>query len=339
MSAELSFWPVLPHDHEFFLREIDSFLPERLFDAHNHLYRCSDFHGAIPPLAASGPAMVDWPLYLAKMQEILAGRTFAALTFPYPCVGLDIDSANAFQAEQSRVYPACLGQMLVTPAMDPEFVRETVRRDRLVGLKCYHVFSARQPTFESAVEGFMPEEQVRIAHEEGLSITLHMVRPRAMADPLNQESIRRLALKYPNARWILAHAARGFNVHHTIDGVASLRGVHNVWFDTSAVTEAGAFEAIVREFGISRLMFGADFPVTHIRGRCVAIGDSFIWLSEDNTRFDAAYSSIRPVIILLESLRAHKQAAWNLRLSDSDIEKLFWDNAAQLYEFQGASRG
>lgn len=339
MTIESSFWPVLAHDHEFFLREIDSFLPKRLFDAHNHLYRCSDFQGAVPPLAASGPAVVDWPLYLAKMQEILVGRTFAALTFPFPAVGLDVDSANEFQAEQSRTYSACLGQMIVTPEMDPEFVRDTVRRNRFVGLKCYHVFAARQPTFESTVEEFMPEEQVRIAHEEGLSITLHMVLPRAMADPANQESIRRLALKYPNARWILAHAARGFNVHHTIDGIGGLRGVGNVWFDTSAVTEAGAFEAIVREFGISRLMFGADFPITHIRGRCVAIGDSFIWLSEDNTRFDAAYSSIRPVIILLESLRAHKQAAWNLRLSDSDVEKLFWDNAAQLYEFKEASCG
>lgn len=248
-------------------------------------------------------------------------------------------SANAFQAEQSRAYPACLGQMIVTPAMDPEFVRETASRNRFVGLKCYHVFSARQPGFESAVEEFMPEEHVRIAHEEGLSITLHLVRPRAMADLLNQGSVRRLALKYPNARWILAHAARGFNVHHTIAGIPSLRGLENVWFDTSAITEAGAFEAIVREFGISRLMFGADFPVARIRGRCVSIGDSFIWLSEDNTRFEAAYAPIRPVIILLESLRAHRQAAWNLRLSDSDVEKLFWDNAARLYDFKGAPCG
>lgn len=335
MSTIASYWPVKECDHEFFRKEIDSFLPERLFDAHNHLYRVCDFAGEVPSLPASGPAVADWPVYLEKMREILPGRRFVALSFPYPEPGMRNEEANEFLAGECRAHPACLGQMVVTPAMDPEYVRETVRRHGFVGLKCYHVYSSRKPTFDSAVEEFLPEEQVRIAHEEGLSITLHMVRKEALSDPVNQESIRRLASKYPNSRWILAHAARGFNVHHTIEGIASLRGLENVWFDTSAVTEAGAFEAIVREFGISRLLYGADFPVTHLRGRCVAIGDSFVWLTEENTRFDAAYSSLRPVLILLESLRAHKLAAWNLRLSDSDVEKLFWGNAAELYGYRG----
>ena len=327
-------WPVLESDLEFFQREFDSFVPARIFDAHNHLYRTADFTAAVPSLAASGPPVVDWPLYLAKMREIMPGRRFAALSFPYPAAGLDTAGANEFLAGQCRRHPATLGQMVVTPGMDPEFIRETVRRHRFVGLKCYHLFSPRTPTWDSAVEEYMPEQQVRVAHEEGLSITLHMVRSRAMSDPVNQESIRRLAERYPNARWILAHAARGFNVHHTIGGIASLRGLPNVWFDTSAVTEAGAFEAIVREFGISRILFGADFPVTHLRGRCVAVGDSFLWLTPENLRLDAAYGNIRPVLVLLESLRAHKQAAWNLKLSDGEIEKMFWDNAADLYGYQ-----
>ncbi|MCC7235640.1 MAG: amidohydrolase family protein [Bryobacterales bacterium] len=327
-------WPVLDHDLEFFRQELDSFLPARLFDAHNHLYRNADFTAAVPPLAASGPAVVDWPLVLERMREILPGRRFAALSFPYPAVGLDTAAANEFLAAECRQHPATLGQMVVTPAMDPEFVRETVRRHRFVGLKCYHLFSPRTPTWDSAVEEYMPEAQVKVAHEEGLSITLHMVRARALSDPVNQHSIRRLAEKYPNARWILAHAARGFNVHHTIGGIASLRGLKNIWFDTSAVTEAGAFEAIVREFGASRILYGADFPVTHMRGRCVALGDSFIWLTPENLRLNAAYSNIRPVLVMLESLRAHKQAAWNLNLSDGDLEKMFWDNAAELYGYR-----
>lgn len=334
MSSVSPYWPVLDHDHEFFRKEIDSFLPERLFDAHNHLYRVCDFGGTVPSLPASGPGVVGWQVYLEKMREILPGRRFVALSFPYPEAGLRNDEANEFLAEECRAHPACLGQMVVTPEMDPEFVRETVRRHGFVGLKCYHVYSARRPTFESSVEEYMPEEQVRIAHEEGLSITLHMVRAEALSDPLNQASIRRLASKYPNARWILAHAARGFNVHHTIQGIESLRGLDNIWFDTSAVTEAGAFEAIIREFGISKILYGADFPVTHLRGRCVAIGDSFLWLTEENTRFGAAYSAVRPVLVLLESLRAHKQAAWNLRLSDSGVEKMFWGNAAELYGYR-----
>ncbi|MFN7922463.1 MAG: amidohydrolase family protein [Bryobacteraceae bacterium] len=324
-------WPVQDHDREFFARHLHSFIPERVFDAHTHLYRTADFHGTVPQLAASGPAIVDWECFERHMRDITPGRRYGALCFPFPAKKVDTPAGNEFLAAEVARSPLLRGQMMIEPGMDPEYVRETVRRHRFVGLKCYHLFAPNEPTFEAPVEDYLTEEHVRIAHEEGLSITLHMVRARAMADPVNQEAIARLARKYPNSRWILAHAARGFNPHHTIEGIGSLRGISNIWCDTSAVTEAGAFEAIVRTLGVDRLLYGADFPVTHIRGRCVAIGDSFLWLGEDNTAFGAKHGAIKPILIILESLRALKQACWNLNLSDSDVEKIFWGNAVSMY--------
>lgn len=322
-------WSVILDDQEFFARHLDSFVPKRIFDAHCHLYRNADFHGTVPGLAATGPEVVDWALFLRLMEDITPGREYGALCFPFPAKGLDSASANAFLAGQ--VSKSCLGQMIIEPSMDPDYVRETVRRYGFVGLKCYHLFAPKEPTFEARVEEYLPEEHVRVADELGLSITLHMVRARALADPANQESIARLAAKYPRSRWILAHAARGFNPYHTVEGIGSLAGLGNIWFDTSAVTEPGAYEAIVRTFGVDRLLYGADFPVTHLRGRCVAIGDSFLWLTEDNTRFDAAYGAVKPLLIALESLRALKQACWNLRLSDSEVEQIFYGNAAAMF--------
>ena len=90
---------------------------------------------------------------------------------------------------------------------------------------------------------------MRVAHELGLTITLHIVRDRALADPLNQATIKRYCQDFPNMRLILAHAARGFNPWHTIEGIDSLRGLSNVFFDTSAVTEAGAFRSHRRDYG------------------------------------------------------------------------------------------
>ena len=105
----------------------------------------------------------------------------------------------------------------------------------------------------------------------------------------------------------------------------------NVWFDTSAVTEAGAFEAIVDTFGYQRLIWGSDYPISHFRGRCVAIGDEFLWLYEDTLDWKTISGvEIRPYLIGLESLRALKQAAQRLRLSDSQIEDLFYNNSRQM---------
>ena len=242
-----------------------------------------------------------------------------------------VTAANQFLCEELGKRPASRGQLLVTPSDDPELIREVVRREKLVGLKCYHVYSPQRPTFDAQIEAYLPEPQVRIAHEEGLSITLHMVRAAALADPANQATIRRYAERYPNARIILAHAARGFNPHHTIAGIHSLRGMQNIWFDTSAVTDSGAIEAIIRTLGHEHVLYGADFPVSQMRGRCVAVGDGFIWLSSENTRLAAAYGELEFALVGHESLRTLKVAAMSLGLSDSQVEDIFRGNARSLY--------
>ena len=108
-----------------------------------------------------------------------------------------------------------------------------------------------------------------------------MVKARAVADPSNQHWIRHYCETYPDMQLILAHAARGFNPYHTIEGLAALRGLPNLWCDMSAVADTGACEAIIEILGHDRLLYGSDFPVSHLRGRCVAIGDGFVWLYDD----------------------------------------------------------
>ncbi len=252
----------------------------------------------------------------------------------------DRDGNNAFIADEIAAARAmdgdfgrhCYGQLIVPPLMEVETIRQQVRAGSFVGLKCYHTMAdVDGPTFQAPIEAYLPEAHVQLAHEEGLTITLHMVRDRALADPLNQATIRRYCERYPDMRLILAHAARGFNPWHTIEGIQSLSGLPNVWFDTSAVTEAGAFEAIVETMGHERLLYGTDFPVSHMRGRCVAIGDSFHWIYADELDLAEKHVNLQPVLIGLESLRALRLACWRLKLSDQQIEDIFYNNAVALF--------
>lgn len=317
-------------DREFFTRELDSFIPDRIFDAHAHLYRSAFFAGEPPALVKTYPEL-GWDCYQSMMSELMPGRQTSGLFFGFPSAGVDTDAANRFVAAEAARDPGSRAQMLITPGMDPELIRQTVRESGFAGLKCYHVWASTQPSFDAGIPAYLPEQHVRIAHQEKLSITLHIVRARAMADPSNQQVIRAWALKYPGVRFILAHAARGFNPYHTIEGIGALAGLPNVWCDTSAVTEAGAVEAIARTLGVERLLWGSDVPVSHERGRCVAIGDSFLWLSEANTNFHVPYAPYPPVLVGLESLRALKQACRNLSLGDTGIERIFRGNAVEMY--------
>jgi glutamate-1-semialdehyde 2,1-aminomutase len=157
-----------------------------------------------------------------------------------------------------------------------------------------------------------------------------MVKGQALADAENQRLIREMCLKYPNARLILAHAARGFHAPNTVRGLHALRGLENVWFDLSAICEAEAIAAILREFGPRRLLWGSDFPVSELRGRAVTVGDGFVWLQWDTVNWDKVSPECRPMLVCLESLRALKRAADELGLNEEDLQDIFFDNAQRL---------
>lgn len=324
-------WTYLKPDRELFARELDSFMPERFFDAHAHLYAFNHFNGDPPIACQMGPATAGWSAFRKYNNQITPGREVSGLFFPFPAMNVNFEKTNKFTARETGRDAKSRAQMLIKPGMDPEYIRETVRREGFVGLKPYHLFSTEKPTPLSQIPDYLPEEHVRIAHEEGLTITLHMVRPRAMADPGNQEILRTWGKKYKNARFILAHAARGFNPNHTVEGIGALKGLRNMWCDTSAVTDSGAFEAIIQALGVDRLLYGSDFPVTHIRGRCVALGDSFFWMYASNTDFNQVIGDSPPTLVGLESLRTLKHACTALKLSDSKIQAIFHDNAAKLF--------
>lgn len=327
-------------ERDLFERELDSFVPPRVFDAHAHLSAKAHYQAGQygQTQSESLPEVVGLDLYRDAVGGMLPGRQLDGLFIP-GALAADPEMINGFIAEQIRDEPRCRGVMVVRPDMDADYVREQAQRLGMSGLKCYHLLTNRgagqsaetTPTWDAEIPDYLPDHLVAVADELGLTITLHMVKARALAEPTNQVAIRDYCERYPNMRMILAHAARGFNPHHTLEGIGSLAGLDNVWFDCSAVTDCGAIEAILQAFGPERLLYGTDFTVSHFRGRCVAIGDSFLWLYEDSVDWSqASHTELRPIFVGLESLRCLKLAARHARLTDTQVEAVFHDNAAAL---------
>ncbi len=329
-------WTLTEADSEFIARELDAFLPDRIFDAHAHLF-CHQHFAELPEGYREMPPCLNLSSYYRYIDWIHPrGSTVGGLFFGLAFTGARYQN-NEFVADEVRRSPGenDFAQLIISPDLSAETIVDRVNRGGFVGLKCYHSMAASHlPTWQAPIETYLPEAQARVAHELGLTITLHIVRDRALADPLNQAAIRRYCQDFPNMRLILAHAARGFNPWHTIEGIDSLRGLSNVYFDTSAVTEAGAFEAIIETMGHERLLYGSDFPVSHLRGRCVAIGDSFHWFYADEMNLTEKHTNLKPVLIGLESLRTLRLACRNMRLNDSQIEDIFFHNAKQLFDMQ-----
>ncbi len=189
--------PVMAHaaqaDLDIFRRELDDFVPHVICDAHMHLWA----RAHLPPQGYDTfrqveEEVVDLAAYRRWMAELLPGRRVAGGLILPGAVGAaasQVQAQNELIAAEANANPGWYGAMLVSPEMDPEFVRAEVRRLGLSGLKCYHVRSGLAVTWDAEIPSYLPEAQVKVAHEEGLWITLHMVKSRAVADPANQHWI------------------------------------------------------------------------------------------------------------------------------------------------------
>lgn len=314
-----------PEDQAFFARELAAFVPDRVFDAHTHLWQESH----APWKVEGHQGDVGYEEYVRLVDCLHPGRRVAALFIPYSDRAEMLPAANAWAAQNRR--PDCRALFFVKPSDDPEWVRHEVRRLGASGLKCYHTMAPVRPTWEADIPSYLPEPLVAMAHQEGWAITLHMVKAQSTADPGNIHWIRYYCERYPDMKLILAHSARAFQPAHGLAGLPQLQGLPNLYCDTSANCEPIAHQAIIRYLGHQHLLYGSDLPVCLMRGRSLGAADSFIWLYEKTPVWGEKHLAVKPVLVGLEHLRSLKWACWSERLTDSQVEDIFWNNAAKLF--------
>ena len=324
-------WQVRDEDQEFFVRELESFLPDRVYDMHAHLWRRSDWQGNPPAVVQAAPAEITLEVYRECMAWILPGREVHGLHFPFPTAfPNDPVPCNAWVGQQVAKDTLARGQFYVRPTDDPDWVCAEVQRLGLRGLKPFSCFAPRPDKGNAEIPEYLPERLVEAAHRQGWSITLHMVRDRSLADPSNQHWIRHYCQTYPGMTLILDHCARGFNPYHAIEGLQHLQGLPNLYADTSVTALPLAVMACIRFLGVSNVLYASDFFCSHIRGSNLPVGDSFLWLYEDAPVWDEVLYGGGPVLLGLENLRAIKAACQMLRLSDEEVEAIFWGNASRV---------
>ena len=313
-------------DRDFFQRELAAFVPGKVFDAHCHLWPA----GVLAKHSPNMPAACGVEEYRRLIDWLHPGRQAAALFVPWPDEAPWVDRANEWSIRQCPKEPASRGLFVVRPKDDPDWVVDQVRKAGLVGIKCYHSLAEGESTWQLDIPAYLPEPLVAAADREGWVVLLHMVKSRAVADPGNLHWIGQYCRSYPNMKMVLAHSARGFQPAHNLEGLPKLAGLGNLYFDSSANCEAVAHLAIIRIMGHKRLMYGSDFPVSHLRGRSLGAADSFLWLYEETPVWGEKHQRVNPVLIGLEHLRSLKWACWAAGLSDGQVEDVFWNNAAGL---------
>ena len=335
---------VMPGMEDFILSESDlrviqslrDFIPPKIFDAHAHLFDaayCPQSPVANLTIKELGTVTgmdeyvrCQTPLYpgLERLRLNLVSNPDASMSGRS---NGNRQKCNDFLASQLEKYPDLVGEAFVIPDDTPADVKKLLVHPNIRGFKCYHSCAKTKPTWEREIGEYLPESAWKVADENGFCITLHMVKDHALSDPGNFEYICRMSKKYPSAKLILAHAA-----WTVLDSVAGLAGIPNIYFDVSAICEPTPIFAVLKAAGTKRVLWGSDFPVSMMRGKCISIADSFLWLYREQLQQMDSKTAFSANLVGVENLLALKQACQMLDIDRNGVEDIFYNSAMELFQ-------
>ena len=317
---------------KFLISQYRDFLPKKIFDAHMHM----PLGVTIPASQGKGVYFRDAFTpedYLSDLGPLFPGVEQIRLNMmPHPADRIMADRTNGLRDlgndhvfQLHETHPEHMVSPFILPTDDEEFLYDLTSRPGCAGLKCYAYSTGVEDLESTYIQDYLPESAWVVANEKKLPIILHLFRRGALADPDNFQYITTMAKRYPNAQLVLAHCARGFASWSMMKAIKELEDQGNIWFDLSAICEAAPMAACILKNAGNRTMWGSDYPAAMVRGRSVGVGKWQDWLVDDH------FSGPERALIPAENLLAFYHAALLLDLDQTQIEDIFYNNAAALY--------
>ena len=314
--------------------EIRPWLPDQIFDAHCHLLN-AEFHkyNRSSDKNDPDPFFYDVKLYdlLNCWQVLFPDSHINGLIMGTPLYKCDLDAENKFVV-QSITDDRNRFSLMIQPQMSLEDLEIAIKTYKPSGLKPYLVHALVEDKQQARITDFISEEQLDIANNYGLAITLHVSKPRGMADSDNLKDVSRIVNQYPKAQFILAHCGRSFITPNMAAALDALPVAENLWIDTSAVCDTGVFLELFSRYDLSRILFGSDLVfATAFRGNYIRLGMSWHIVTPQVVARDGGLES-RATFAIYENLSALFHAARFCQVSEDDIQNIFYNNATRLFK-------
>lgn len=308
---------------------LKDFIPEKVFDAHAHLYVAD----TVPRVAgtAAFPQVFSTPGdYVNHMKPFLPnakqiGANFFTMPDPAMVDRAVLRRANDHVFSVVRGDPFYTASPYVTMTDTEETIGALVEQPEAVAIKCYCYGKDAPKHGDLGIHEFLPEAAWVVSSRMGKPIILHMMKDQALSHPENLAYIQTMCRKYPDAQLILAHCARGFAAWTVVDSIRKLAGLDNIWYDLAAVCEAAPIAACIQATGGKRVLWGSDYPICMHRGRAISWGLGQLWLVDDMVEDNDG------CLLAAENLLATRQACHLLDLDATQVQDLFCNNAMRLF--------
>ena len=224
----------------------------RLIDVHAHFYTDASGRGDWRMVNEARMAAGDQMGITAHVASILGTWGARSPTyFPSPD---DVSHGNEAMLELTKAYSGrVFGYCVVNPNYPDHALAELAKRldEGMIGVKLAASRRANDALLDPVTA---------YAQERGVPI-LHHVWQHRRHEWLGQEAsdaveLVELAMRYPEAKFLLAHIGGGGDWSHSLRAV---RDVANVWVDLSGSgVDGGMLEAVLEAVGPTRTVWGCD---------------------------------------------------------------------------------
>ncbi len=270
-------------DCDYYQREIAPCLPPVVLDFHTHTWNADNWNEKPWDTEKSGGRyMVTDAFYppeklLADGQACFPDRGYEAVCFGYPTPAVDWEKDTAYVAAAARNNAGLWPLLLGGPALgiSRERYEQALDAGGFLGFKVFLNWYG-DAYGATRIEDMVGPLERALANERRLVVLLHVPRAGRLADPEIQAGVRWLARECPQAKIVLAHCGRCYLPSEMKAAIGCLRGLDNVWMDTSMVMDSLVIQIALNEIGPARLLFGTDFPVAAMHGRRVRVHDHWV---------------------------------------------------------------
>ena len=303
---------------------LDGFLPHRIIDAHCHPDDFSKYLSDTAPLFGNRQRSVNMiPMPKAEMADPVTGKATEALSASTENIRL-----------QLAKHPEICGEIMAAPGDTAEDIEKRILsagKERVIGIKPYHLLSVKKPTMQAEAEEYTPECVWEAAQKHKLAITMHLVKDASLSDPSNLSYVIDHAKRYPDAKLILAHCARSFAAWTGIESIDKICSIDNIWYDFSAICESPQMFMLLKKAGVSKCMWGSDYPISLLAGKAISLAGGFYWINERDLSVFAEGGEFESWLIETENLMAVRQAFKMLDLKEDSVERFFSGTAHELF--------
>ncbi len=326
-------WNYTDVDRAFWEDHLESWLPERIFDAHTHVNEPA-FRREKPTDEMRRQYWVNEvaePIGAADAQRcselVFPGREFCCFCFGFPSLEYDIERSNAsLQAECAR--RGWYQLAVVRPQWPAERVARELDEPRVIGVKVYYALISHDPAtrdkhLEASIFDFLPHHQLEVLNERGAWVTLHVPKTDRLGHPANIAEIKEIRRRYPGIVLVIAHLGRCYTLPHAQEALPQLADDEGLLFDSSAVVNPDVYRFALETLGSKRILYGTDNPVFYMHGRRQFRGKTYVNRTSHpfSSIGTASHPKSRPdtrstcMKICVPSARRPKNSAWTVATS------------------------